>query len=109
MGNKRCAKKRPRVFQGTQIQLMAPVESPQVDTEAIPPSVSKQKLSGSSAGFISGRSTTVLLAYVTVELLWIDPCSQGNMVNTYFPLETPLYALFSSITGIISWNNLCCG
>ncbi len=39
---------------------MAPVESPQVDTEAIPPSVSKQKLSGSSAGFISGRSTTVL-------------------------------------------------
>ena len=51
----------------------------------------------------------IWLAYVTVELLWSDPCSQGNIVNTYFPLETPLYALFYSITGIISWNNLCCG
>ena len=46
--------------EGTQTQLMAREEYPQVDTEAIPPSVSNQQLSGSSAGFISGRSTTVL-------------------------------------------------
>ena len=60
MGGTKRFKKRPRTFRGTQFQNMASVEPTQVEEEATPPSVSKLKLSGSSIGFTSGHSTTVL-------------------------------------------------